>query len=166
VRVNSAPGHSTTFEIEYPLAEGMPIVTPAAPELRVRRPAASLTALVIDEDRKVQDSLLNLLSDRSYRVVTVASAEEALDLAARARFDLVLCDVRIRGLNGLELYRRMQDRIQSFVFLAGDSFSADMRELFHAPNQAVLTKPFTAADVQRLLEEIEPRLLNAHAGPG
>jgi CheY-like chemotaxis protein len=67
-------------------------------------------------------------------------------------------------MNGLELYRRMQDRIQSFVFLAGDAFSADMRALFHAPNQAVLAKPFTAADVQRLLEEIEPRLLNAHAG--
>jgi signal transduction histidine kinase len=163
VRVSTSAGHSTTFEIEYPLAEGKPIVTPA-PEPLARRPPVNLTALVIDEDRKVQDSLLNLLSDRSYRVVTVASAEEALDLAARARFDLVLCDVRIRGMNGLELYRRMQDRIQSFVFLAGDAFSADMRALFHAPNQAVLAKPFTAADVQRLLEEIEPRLLNAHAG--
>jgi signal transduction histidine kinase/CheY-like chemotaxis protein len=165
VRVSSAPGHSTTFEIEYPLAEASlrgpaPVLEPSVP----RGPGANLTALVIDEDRKVQDSLLNLLSDRSYRVITVASAEEAVDLAARARFDLVLCDVRMRGMNGLEVYRRMQARIRSFVFLTGDSFGADMRELFTEPNQAVLAKPFTAADVERLLDEIEPRLLSNEAG--
>lgn len=164
VRVSGSPGHSTTFEIEYPLAEGSLRVPAPAPEPAVaRRPGANLTALVIDEDRKVQDSLLNLLSDRDYRVITVASAEEALDLAARARFDLVLCEVRMRGMNGLELYRRIQGRIQSFVFLTGDSFGADMRELFREPNQAVLAKPFTAADVEGLLNEIEPRLMNAHA---
>jgi two-component system NtrC family sensor kinase len=163
VRVSSTPGHSTTFEIEYPLAEVRPAAGPA-PEPPARRSEANMTALVIDEDRKVQDSLLNLLSDRSYRVVAVASAEEALDLAGRAHFDLVLCDVRIRGMNGLELYRRIQGRIRSFVFLTGDSFGADMRELFHQPNQAVLAKPFTAADVERLLNEIELRLMGTHAG--
>ena len=166
VRVSGAPGQSTTFEIEYPLAEASPRTTTPVPEVPVaRRPGTNLTALVIDEDRKVQDSLLSLLSDRSYRVITVASAEEALDLAARARFDLVLCDVRMRGMNGLELYRRVQARIQSFVFLTGDSFGADMRELFTEPNQAVLAKPFTAADVERLLDDIEPRLLHKEAGP-
>jgi len=165
VRVTSAPGHSTTFEIEYPLAEASFRAPAPIPEPPVARgPGANLTALIIDEDRKVQDSLLNLLSDRSYRVITVSSAEEALDLAARARFDLVLCDVRIRGMNGLEVYRRVQARIQSFVFLTGDSFGADMRELFTEPNQAVLAKPFTAADVERLLDEIEPRLLSKEVG--
>jgi len=166
VRVSSSPGQGTTFEIEYPLAGGAQRELAALPvaERRAQGPRGSLTALVIDEDRRVQDSLLSLLSDRSYRVITVSSAEEALDLCERARFDLVLCDVRTRGLSGVELYRRIQHRIQSFVFLTGDTFSADIRELFSESNQAVLPKPFAAADVERLLDEIEPRLMSAHAG--
>ena len=165
VRVSSNPGHSTTFEIEYPLAEALPRQPAPVPADRkaLPRQRANLTALVIDEDRKVQDSLLNLLSDRSYRVITVSSADEALDLAERARFDLVLCDVRMRGMSGIELYRRVQNRIQSFVFLTADTFSPDLREIFSEDNQAVLAKPFTAADVERLLDEIEPRLIGARA---
>jgi len=164
VTVRSSPGHSTTFEIEYPLADGMPRepVRPAADRAAAARTQANLTALVIDEDRKVQDSLLNLLSDRGYRVITVASGEEALDLTERARFDLVLCDVRLRGMTAIDLCRRLQNRVQSFVFLSSDAFSADLREMFSDQNQAVLAKPFTAADVERLLNEIEPRLLEAH----
>ena len=166
IRVSNRPGHVTTFEIEYPLAEPSTRV-PARPaiqfETEVRR-SSSFTALVIDEDRKVQDSLLSLLSDRKYRVITVSSAEEALDLTERARFDLVLCDVRLRGLSVLELYRRIRQRIRSFVFLTGETFSGDMREMFSEPNQAVLTKPFTAANVERLLDEIEPQLTGVHAG--
>jgi signal transduction histidine kinase len=165
VRVITSPGYSTTFEIEYPLAEtSLKTASSAGEAPAARRPATTLTALIIDEDRRIQDSLLNMLSDRNYRVITVSSADEALDLAARARFDLVLCDVRVRGMSGLELYRRVQGRIQSFVFLVGDNFGGDLREMFSEPNQAVLAKPFAAADVERLLEEIEPRLANVHAG--
>ncbi|HZS51815.1 MAG TPA: ATP-binding protein [Bryobacterales bacterium] len=166
IRVSNSPNHATTFEIEYPLADSLPPKPAQVPAARKTesRPPATLTALVIDEDRKVQDSLLSLLSDRQYRVITVSSAEEALDLAERARFDLVLCDVRMRGISGIELYRRLQSRIQSFVFLTADTFSTDIREMFSEPNQAVLAKPFTAADVERLLDEIEPRMTGVHAG--
>ena len=165
IRVSSSAGQTTTFEIEYPLASGVarepsPAAPPASEGARV---AGDLTALVIDEDRKVQDSLLSLLSDRHYRVITVSSAEEALDLAERARFDVVLCDVRLRGMSGIELYGRLQHRIQSFVFLTADSFGDDLQEMFSEHNQAVLAKPFTAADVQNLLDKIEPRLLGLHA---
>lgn len=165
IRVSNTGGPITTFEIEYPLADSsrlMPAPQPALRRAESRQPA-NLTALVIDEDRKVQDSLLSLLSDRRYRVITVSSAEEALDLVERARFDLVLCDVRLRGISGIELYRRLQHRIPSFVFLTTDAFPADMRELFSEPNQAVLPKPFTAADVVRVLDQIEPQI-TAHAG--
>ena len=168
IRVSNSPGKCTTFEIEYPLADADAMrrepATAAAASGREGREPVNLTALVIDEDRKVQDSLLNLLSDRKYRVITVSSAEEALDLAERARFDLVLCDMRVRGMSGIELYGRVQHRIRSFVFLTTDAFSGDMRAMFSEPNQAVLTKPFTAADVERLLDEIEPQMTSAHAG--
>ncbi|MBI3697327.1 MAG: response regulator, partial [Acidobacteria bacterium] len=160
IRVSNRSGQATTFEIEYPLVElaaRIPARAAAQSETEARRPSG-FTALVIDEDRKVQDSLLNLLSDRKYRVITVSSAEEALDLTERARFDLVLCDVRLRGVSAIELYRRIRHRIRSFVFLTGENFSGDLREMFSEPNKAVLAKPFTAADVEHLLDEIEPGL--------
>lgn len=167
IRLRTAVGHGTTFEIEYPLAVSLEREAPApspAEGASVERLSSSLTALVIDEDQRVQESLLSMLSDREYRVIVVGSAEEALDLAERARFDLVLCDAHLRGMGGIELYQRIRQRIQTFVFLT-DAFNPELREMFGDGDQAVLAKPFTAADVEALLEAVEPRLLEAHAGP-
>lgn len=163
IRVRTGAGLTTTFEIEYPLAAEEPEREPAAVASEAGRAQESLTALVIDEDRKVQESLLSLLSDRQYRVIAVGSAEEALDLAARAHFDLALCDVRLRGMGGIELYRRLQRHIHSFVFLTSDPLTANMKGIFSEHGQSVLAKPFSAAAVERLLEDLEPALLRSRA---
>src|SRR5712691_2538987 len=61
------------------------------------------TILVVDDEQAVRETLEDCLSSYGYRVVSAASAEAALDLMARRAVDLILTDVHMRSMSGVEL---------------------------------------------------------------
>jgi two-component system, cell cycle sensor histidine kinase and response regulator CckA len=105
VTVSSRPGAGATFEAWLPLAVSQ------RPEPHPRSQAergGSETVLVVDDDELVLRVTSELLRQLGYRVLTAARAEDALSsLVAGASFDLLLTDVRLPGMNGPELFRRM-----------------------------------------------------------
>jgi two-component system nitrogen regulation response regulator NtrX len=64
--------------------------------------------LVVDDEAGIRESLASILRDEHYAVETVASAEEALERAATATFDVVLLDVWLTGIDGLEALSRIR----------------------------------------------------------
>jgi CheY-like chemotaxis protein len=66
------------------------------------------TILVVDDDPIIADILRNVLEDEGFRVVTARDGMEGLARLADTRPDLVLCDVMMPGLDGRDVYRRMQ----------------------------------------------------------
>jgi two-component system nitrogen regulation response regulator NtrX len=64
--------------------------------------------LVVDDEAGIRESLASILRDEHYAVETVASAEEALELAASKLFDVVLLDVWLNGMDGLEALSRIR----------------------------------------------------------
>jgi DNA-binding NtrC family response regulator len=79
---------------------------------------ATASVLVVDDEPLIRETLAEYLGQEGLDVSTCASAEEALQLAAGRRFDVVLCDVQLPGMDGLELLERIQ-RIspETFVLL-------------------------------------------------
>jgi DNA-binding NtrC family response regulator len=63
--------------------------------------------LVVDDERIIRESLAEVLGPEGYDVTLAASAEQALQHAEATRFDLVLCDVQLPGMSGLELLDRI-----------------------------------------------------------
>lgn len=63
--------------------------------------------LIIDDERAVGDLLCNLLSE-NYDCVTATSAEEGVSILRRESFNLVLTDINMSGMSGLELIPRVQ----------------------------------------------------------
>lgn len=64
--------------------------------------------LIVDDHAIVRDGLRRLLQERpEMTVANAASGEEALQLAAKERFDLILLDLNLPGVGGLELLRRL-----------------------------------------------------------
>ena len=61
------------------------------------------TVLVVDDDKQVLASILLLLGASGYKVITVENAEEALDRMAGTVPDIVLTDIRMPGMDGIEL---------------------------------------------------------------
>ena len=66
-------------------------------------PATPAEVLVVDDEPVIRDTLAEFLTQEGFRVRTAASGEDAVALAAKHRFDVVLCDVSLPGLDGLEV---------------------------------------------------------------
>ena len=68
----------------------------------------SKTVLIVDDDESTRDTLTAILK-QDYRVLRASSGETALPLLSRENVDLVLLDVRLPGISGLELLRILKE---------------------------------------------------------
>ena len=71
---------------------------------------AKLQVLVIDDDAVVGQSFDRVLSDKGYEVSTALSGEEALQTMEHSEFDLVFTDIKMPGIDGLEVTERIKAR--------------------------------------------------------
>ena len=99
---------------------------------------------VVDDDESLRRSVRNLLSSVGFRVETFASAEEFLESIHRANTGCLVLDLRMPGMNGLDLLRHlgaMGSRIPVIILTAHGDEEARRRSL-EAGAVAFLGKPF------------------------
>ena len=65
--------------------------------------AAAWNILVVEDDAPVRDSLRAVLETSGYNVSTAATGEEALSLINKNSYDIVLCDIILTGISGLNV---------------------------------------------------------------
>jgi len=66
------------------------------------------TILVIDDDDQLRKSFAKLLVEEKYNVMTAASGEEGIEVVAENHFDLILLDMRLPGMNGMETFKQIK----------------------------------------------------------
>src|SRR6516164_7432898 len=71
--------------------------------------ASKAKLLVVDDELIVRDSLDKWFREEGYEVATADSAQEALAKMAAGRFDLALVDIKMPGVDGVELQKRMHE---------------------------------------------------------
>ena len=99
---------------------------------------------VVDDDESLRRSVRNLLSSVGFGVETFASAEEFLESTHRANTGCLVLDLRMAGMNGLDLLRHLAatgSRIPVIILTAHDDDEARRRSL-EAGAAAFLGKPF------------------------
>ena len=104
--------------------------------------------LVIEDDDSLREDLVMILSDEGYQVQACASGLDALDLAHRQNFDLVVSDIRMAGMDGLETLERLQQQQPSVATLVITGFTAEADSI-RAVRLGVgdyLKKPFELSD--------------------
>jgi CheY-like chemotaxis protein len=79
---------------------------------------AARTVLIVDDERLVEELLAALLEDGGYAVRRAYDGEAALRDVERARPDLVLSDVAMPGLSGIELAERLAERAVPVVLIS------------------------------------------------
>ena len=67
--------------------------------------------LVVDNDQFALRGMARALESESYQIVTTTSGSEALDLLKQDSFDLVLTDLKMPGVDGLEVLKRARERV-------------------------------------------------------
>lgn len=106
--------------------------------------------LVVDDDRQVRNVLSRLLQRNVFVVEVAASGAEALAMLVRMPFALVVSDVRMPGMSGLQLITRMADHEIDVPLLVVSSLDPIdvMRELVAADRVCgVFPKPFLADEL-------------------
>jgi signal transduction histidine kinase/CheY-like chemotaxis protein len=150
--VRTAPGQAR-FDIELPVIEAR---QDSSGPSQLSEAIRQLTVLVVEPDGKVQRQLVELLGNRGDRVVPVSSAEEGLDIVERLRFDMVICAVRLPGLNWVQFCERVRLRVGGFVLLT-DAFNSDVGRAFRNSEGYVLTKPVDETELHRICRAIEDK---------
>ena len=117
--------------------------------------------LVVDDDDTIRASLIEALTDPSTTVVGAESAERALGMVASTGADVVLTDVRMAGLNGVELLQLLRTRAPDIDVVLMTAFD-DMDTVVSAMREGaveVLVKPLDLHELRRLLARVfEDRL--------
>src|SRR5687767_12324306 len=78
--------------------------------------------LVIDDDDAVRDSTERILRMAGHTVRSASNGEEGLTLASGRGFDVVLSDMRMPGMSGLDVLRKLRDRQVDSVFIIMTGF--------------------------------------------
>jgi CheY-like chemotaxis protein len=121
------------------------------------RPARSGRVLVIDDEVAVGRTIQRLLGDR-HEVVALASGSEAIELLrSGAEFDVILCDMSMPEVTGIDVYERATENRREladrFVFMTGGSFAASTRDfLEQSPNEKI-DKPFDLTALRALVRD-------------
>lgn len=99
--------------------------------------------LVIDDDELVRTGLAENLQRAGFRVSTAAGGEEGLALAARERLDLVLCDLVLGDLDGIEVLRRIraQSPDTSLIMITGHGSVRNALDALRSGASDYLQKP-------------------------
>lgn len=104
--------------------------------------------LVVDDDQVVIATLADGFRYAGYHVIEALSGEEGLRLAAEARPDLALLDVRMPGMPGLDLARRLRDEFGvPFMFLSAYGDVQVAREAAECGALGYLVKPLAVAQI-------------------
>jgi signal transduction histidine kinase/CheY-like chemotaxis protein len=157
--VSSAPGRGTIVRVWLPPAphEGRPAprVTEAATSSEPMRPKV----LIVDDEPQVGAAIARLLEER-FEVCVVGRGLDALArVDAGERFDAMICDVRMPGLDGLALRDALLMRGAAFarrtVFLSGAHLDDEHRARAEQGNATLFEKPL---DVERLIEALDAML--------
>ena len=115
--------------------------------------------LVVDDDRLVLASIGRGLRDAGYRVSVAGNGDDALEIAARDRPDLALLDVRMPGMDGIELGALLSKQAGiPFIYLSAYGQSDIVQQAAGHGALSYLVKPL---DIPQILPSIETALQRA-----
>ena len=112
--------------------------------------------LIVDDDADIRESLPGGLSGSGAEIDTAKDGEEALAKVAETPPDIVLTDVRMPGMDGLELLRLLRDRAQSVDVILMTAFD-DMPTVVEGMREGArdfLVKPLDLHDLRRVIGEM------------
>jgi two-component system response regulator HydG len=110
--------------------------------------------LLVDDERDLLDVLAQELGDMGFDVTALDNGRAALDAIARRRFDALITDLKMPGMDGLEMARllRRTDPQLPVIVITGYASDRARRAFDTREAYGLLLKPFTLEDMRRMLE--------------
>lgn len=112
-----------------------------------------LSILIVDDEKSVRDSLYNWFIDDGYRVEVAENAKKALSILQAECYDIVLADVKMPGMDGLEMLRRIKMLKKDTIVIVMTAFATVNTAVQALKDGAFdyVTKPFDPDDLSHLI---------------
>lgn len=116
------------------------------------------TILVVDDESHILNVVSLKLRNAGFRVITANDGQEALDLAAQERPDLVITDYHMPHLSGLELCQRMRQSEATSgipaIMLTARGYQLEPRDTEQSGIRKMLSKPFSPRNLLATVNEV------------
>jgi len=122
----------------------------------------SQRVLVVDDEIEIASALAEILSLDGFRVDVAESGPAALDCIAGAEYDLIVTDLRMPLMDGLDFYRKLEDEYPHLcdrvVVMSGDTLRAAASQFLKRTGLPMIEKPFEPSDVLRIVADALARM--------
>jgi CheY-like chemotaxis protein len=119
------------------------------------------SVLVVDDENIIAQLIADVLGGEGYDVDTAANGLAALERLAQRTYGVILSDLRMPELDGLGLFREIEQRhpdmLRRFGFITGTSEHADYQGFIDDVKVPVLTKPFDMLELIRVVRGLLAR---------
>ena len=111
--------------------------------------------LVVDDDPESRDILMRLLTLSDYEVETVESGRDAVELLKRAEFKLVLTDIVMPDMDGLELLSHVKSHYPNIpvIMVTGRASNESKNEALEKGAEGLILKPYTRNQLMTIVNE-------------
>jgi CheY-like chemotaxis protein len=118
--------------------------------------------VVVEDDRPVGELLASIINDEEgYYAIHVSRPSEALETLKQIKPDLLVLDVGLPGMSGIELYDRVRqdDNLRRVPVMFETAVASEHRQDFKRRGiERVIEKPFELEEIVRTVRELAPRL--------
>ena len=158
IEIQSHPGQGTVARVVLPKAPRAmrPLTVPPPSMSAIRRAVGGkLSILVVDDEpviaRLIEKALVN------HDVTTAADGREAVALMGERAFDVILCDLIMPEMTGMDVYRAALQRStpmhERIVFMTGGAFTQRARDFLESVPNFRIEKPFELGHLERTIYE-------------
>lgn len=166
ITAESAEGQGTIMRISLPLAEpsadpaAEPAAGPGARAATMQATTPRLRALVIDDEPAITRLVQQFLETHGWQYVALNDSTAVESCLDREKFDLVICDLKMPGRNGLEILRLLRENrpelARRFLLMTGNLADAEQKESAELAGVPILRKPFTLAMLAEAVRALVP----------
>lgn len=165
VTLDSEAGSGTAVHVYLPrstVADALTeVVSEGARPQRVEQRAQTLKVLFVEDDPTLRMLTGEVIAELGHEVTLSESAEEALEQLGAHPFDVLLTDVGLAGMSGIELARQARQRHPELALVIASGYAVDAREE-GIESLRVMLKPYDIHQVRELLETIADERRRAH----
>lgn len=157
IEVDSEQGKGTTFRITLPKA--LPTVqAPIEVLTSLPKPVGKLRILILDDEVFLAQAIRAILESDHHVDVETESVKGLNRILADAQYDLILCDLMMPRLTGMEIYLKLSEDGRGFekriVFMTGGAYTPRMIEFAKTTSNPCISKPFEPRELKNLIAQI------------
>lgn len=110
--------------------------------------------LVVDDDPDLRHTVASILKKRGFKVAVAADGPEALEYLRSHRSQMVICDIEMPKMNGLDILEVIKARFPDLpvIIMTGYGDTYSVREALLRGADEYISKPFTAQELTTVLE--------------